>query len=245
MKNQKDEVITGNTQHLKILYQDEWILVVYKPSGLLSVSVNQNHKIKSAESVLETILRKKGTYSSSRKPLPVHRLDRDTSGVMIFALNKNAQKKIMDNWQELVTSRCYRALAENPKKINIPAEGTIDKPLAFNAYNVAYVPKKEDIVAKKLKTVSAVTHYKVLNFGKKYTFFELELETGRKNQIRAHLASMGFPLAGDSNYRAKTNPFNRLCLHARTIEFVHPFTNEKLKFEVPEPSQWTSCCEKK
>ena len=103
MKNHKDEVITGNTQHLKILYQDEWILVVYKPSGLLSVSVNQNHKIKSAESVLETILRKKGTYSSSRKPLPVHRLDRDTSGVMIFALNKNAQKKIMYNCHELVT----------------------------------------------------------------------------------------------------------------------------------------------
>lgn len=238
MKNQENEVITGNTQHLKILYEDEWLMVIYKPSGMLSVSVNQNHRIKSAESVLETILRKRGKYSASHKPLPVHRLDRDTSGVMIFALNKIAQKKIMDNWQEIVTSRCYCALAENPKKITIAQQGTIDKPLAFNAYNVGYVPKKEDIASKKLKTVSAVTHYKVLNFGKRYTLFELELETGRKNQIRAHLSSLGFPLAGDSNYRAKSDPFGRLCLHARTIEFVHPFTDEKMKFEIPEPVQW-------
>lgn len=238
MKNQENEVITGNTQHLKILYEDEWLMVVYKPSGMLSVSVNQNHRIKSAESVLETILRKRGKYSASHKPLPVHRLDRDTSGVMIFALNKIAQKKIMDNWQEIVTSRCYRALAENPRKITIAQQGTIDKPLAFNAYNVGYVPKKEDIASKKLKTVSAITHYKVLNFGKRYTLFELELETGRKNQIRAHLSSLGFPLAGDSNYRAKSDPFGRLCLHARTIEFVHPFTDEKMKFEIPEPVQW-------
>ena len=148
MKNQKDEVITGNTQHLKILYQDEWILVVYKPSGLLSVSVNQNHKIKSAESVLETILRKKGTYSSSRKPLPVHRLDRDTSGVMIFALNKNAQKKIMDNWQELVTSRCYRALAENPKKLIFLQKEQLISHLLLMLTMLPMFPKKKILLQK-------------------------------------------------------------------------------------------------
>lgn len=238
MKNTKEEVITGNTLKLKIIYEDEDVIVIYKPSGMLSVSVGHNQRIKSAETVLETILRKRGKYSSSCKILPVHRLDRDTSGVMIFALNKNAQKKLMDNWQKVVLSRKYIALAEVSKKSLDKKEGTINFPLAFNAYNVGYVPKKEDIEKKKLKTVSAVTHYKIIKENKRFCLFELELETGRKNQIRAHLAYLGFPLTGDNNYRAKTNPFNRLTLHAQTIEFIHPVKNTTMNFSIPYPEQW-------
>lgn len=142
----------------------------------------------------------------------------------------------MDGWQKIVTTRTYRAVAENPKNARaaLPESGTISRPLAYNAYNLAFVPKEGE----SFKTVSAITDYKILRRGKNYTLFELNLNTGRKNQIRAHLASEGYPLAGDKNYRAKTNPFGRLALHARLLEFEHPFTKEKLRFEIPEPETW-------
>ena len=91
-----------------------------------------------------------------------------------------------------------------------------------------------------IKTVEAKTHYHLIDKNRKYALFELELETGKKNQIRAHLAAHGFPIAGDIQHRAITNPFDRLCLHARTLEFYHPQTNEKMKFEVPEPVEWSA-----
>jgi 23S rRNA pseudouridine1911/1915/1917 synthase len=88
------------------------------------------------------------------------------------------------------------------------------------------------------RTVAARTHYRVLFQGATHTFFELSLDTGKKNQIRAHLAGKGYPLAGDENYRARTDPFGRLALHARTLEFDHPFTGKHMKFEIPEPEEW-------
>ena len=90
------------------------------------------------------------------------------------------------------------------------------------------------------KTITARTHYRIIASGKFHTLFELSLDTGRKNQIRAHLSSKGYPLAGDENYRAKTDPFGRLALHARTLEFDHPYTGQHMKFEIPEPAEWLS-----
>ena len=244
---------------IEILFEDPHLIVILKPEGLLSVPY-QGSNGKSAIEILEKLMRKKGTWSKNRKPLAVHRLDRDTSGVMMFALNERAQKKIMDNWHTLVTGRIYRALAENPpaKKNALPENGTIEDSLAYNAKHIGFVPKKmeEDNRYKNFqhhkstctykphnfKTTSARTHYKIIKRGKNHTLFELSLDTGRKNQIRVHLASKGYPLCGDNHYRAKTNPFNRLTLHARTLEFVHPFSNEQLKFEVPEPKEWLDFC---
>ena len=94
------------------------------------------------------------------------------------------------------------------------------------------------------KTVEARTNYKILIRGKTHTLFELELDTGKKNQIRAHLASRHYPLAGDENYRAKTDPFHRLCLHARTLEFIHPVTGQKMKFEEAESAEWQEYVER-
>ena len=88
------------------------------------------------------------------------------------------------------------------------------------------------------KTVKAVTHFRIIERGPTHTLFELSLDTGKKNQIRAHLSSKGYPLAGDENYRAKTDPFHRLALHARTLEFAHPVTGKKMRFEVPEDKEW-------
>lgn len=227
-----------NPEKLQILYEDKFLVVIYKPEGLLSVPY-PGSRTKTAQDIIEQIMRKKGTYSKNHKPYAVHRLDRETSGVMMFALSENCKNIIMNSWQKMVTERFYIALAEN-SKIPLPDSGLIDDGIAFNAYNVGFVPKNNNSFKKtEFKTISARTNYKVLKRGKKYSLFELSLDTGRKNQIRAHLASKGYPLAGDKNYRAKTNPFNRLCLHAKTLEFIHPFTKETMKFEIPEPKEWT------
>ena len=187
---------------------------------------------------------------------------------MMLAMTERAQKKIMDSWHKMVTARLYHAVAENPKSQPLPDFGIIDDPLAYNSHNIGFVPHENDRPNEKalkakihsekhdlnksiyernlelkngavaFKTVPARTHFKVIARGKAHTLFELNLDTGKKNQIRAHLASKGYPLAGDENYRAKTDPFGRLALHARTLEFDHPFTGEHLKFEQPEPDFW-------
>ena len=228
-------------EKITVLYEDAYLAVIYKPDGILSVPY-PGSRVQTALEILERIMRKKGTYSQVHRPFAVHRLDRETSGVMMFAMTEKSQKKIMDNWQTLVTGRIYRAVAENPIQGNaargnfsaIKNSGTINDEIAYNVHNRAFVPHDKA----RFKTVSAVTHYKIIERGSHHTLFELSLETGRKNQIRVHLASNGYVLAGDENYRAKTNPFRRLALHARTLEFNHPFTGEHLKFEIPEPEEW-------
>lgn len=237
-------------EKIDILFEDEYICIINKPSGILSVP--SQGKDKSALTILEDIMRKKGTFSAKHRPFAVHRLDRETSGVMMFALSEFAQKKIMDSWHQMISERLYRAVAENPKnpKKLLPLSGLIDDNLAFNAYNIGFVPKKSgktdefESEKKELKTVPARTNYTTILRGKTHTLFELSLDTGKKNQIRAHLASKGYPLAGDNKFRAKTDNFGRLCLHARTLEFTHPFTGQKMRFEVPEPKEWKIYVEK-
>ena len=229
-------------EKIDILYEDEFIVVINKPSGMLSVPY-PGSKARTAQEVLEKIYRARGELSSNHKPLVVHRLDRDTSGVMMFALNESVQKKIMATWHKMVTERIYHAVAENPRnpKNYLPDSGLIDAPLAKNAYNVGYVPLEQN---ENMDTVEARTNYKVICRGPTHTLFELSLDTGKKNQIRAHLSYKGYPLAGDENYRAKTDPFYRLALHARTLAFEHPVSGEKLSFEVPEPEEWLSYVQK-
>ena len=233
-------------EKIELLYHDQWIAVINKPSGMLSVPY-PGSKARTAQAVLEELLRKQGLANAKHKPFVVHRLDRDTSGVMMFALNEQAQEKIMKTWHQMVTERLYHAVAEIGRNAeSLPEAGLIDDPLAQNAHNVGFVPKKGDKDKKghDFKTVAARTHYKMLLQGPTHILFELSLDTGKKNQIRAHLASHGYPLAGDEEHRAHTDPFNRLCLHARTLEFDHPFTGEHMKFEVPEPEEWSTYVQK-
>ncbi|MCR4580130.1 MAG: RluA family pseudouridine synthase [Treponema sp.] len=235
-------------EKIEILYQDQWLVVINKPAGLLSVPYS-GCKWRTAQSLLEDILRKRGSVNARHKPYAVHRLDRDTSGVMMFALNEQAQEKIMDSWHKMVSERLYHALAEisyQARRNPLSDSGLIDDDLSQNAYNIGFVPKEGalDKSGHSFKTMPARTHYKMLEKGKSHVLFELSLDTGKKNQIRAHLAAHGYPIAGDEEHRAQTNPFNRLCLHARTLEFTHPFTGEKLKFEVPEPAAWNEYVKK-
>ena len=227
-------------EKIELLYHDQWIAVINKPSGMLSVPY-PGSKARTAQAVLEEMLRKQGVANAKHKPYVVHRLDRDTSGVMMFALTEQAQEKIMNTWHHMVTERLYHAVAEIGRDAEaLPESGLIDDPLAQNAHNVGFVPKKgdKDKTGHDFKTVAARTNYKMIVQGKTHILFELSLDTGKKNQIRAHLAAHGYPLAGDEEHRAHTDPFGRLCLHARTLEFDNPFTGEHMKFEVPEPQEW-------
>ena len=198
-------------EKIELLYHDQWIAVINKPSGLLSVPY-PGSKVRTAQSVLEEMLRKQGEANSKHKPYVVHRLDRDTSGVMMFALTEQAQEKIMNTWHTMVTERLYHALAEIGRNAEpLPESGLIDDPLAQNAHNVGFVPKKGDKDNKghDFKTVAARTHYKMLLQGPSHILFELSLDTGKirfvpiwqltaillqetKNTVLIQILSIGF-----------------------------------------------------
>lgn len=218
---------------IEVLYEDRYLSVIYKPEGLLTVPYPGSRE-KTALGILSEMRRKRGLVRGNKGPLAVHRLDKDTSGILMIAHTPEAAKKIMNTWHTMVSQRIYRALVENNNTMDsLQPEGIINVPLAKNSYKQSYAVTKET-----KETQSAITHYRILQRGKKYSLFELQLDTGRKNQIRAHLAFLGCPIAGDKNYRAKTNPENRLCLHARTLSFTHPYTGEKMSFEVSESESW-------
>lgn len=240
---------TNSVKTFTILYQDRCLVVALKPSGMLSVPHPGADRCRTAIGVLEERLRKAGTYSYAHRPLAVHRLDRDTSGVMMFALGEKWRRIIMDSWQTMVTERLYRAVAQMPhgkQATECPLlkqdTGTIDLPLAEDKYGRTFVPSASNRLGSKGKTklITARTHFKVLSRGKEYMLLELSLDTGRKNQIRAHLAALGCPIAGDEHRGAVKSPFGRLALHARTLAFIHPATGEQMRFEVPEDASWRS-----
>lgn len=237
-------------EKIEILHKDANVIVIYKPEGLLSVGF-AGSRARNAQDILENMLRRRGEYSAKYKPLAVHRLDRETSGVMMFATNERAQKQIMDSWHQMVKSRKYIALAENPTNFTrfgiLPDAGIIDDKLSYNAFNVGYVQEKKLRGEKKStqkKEITARTHFKIIERGKRFSLFELELDTGRKNQIRAHLAGKGYPISGDKNYRAHSNDFNRVCLHAKSLVYVEPWSGEEKSFEVAEPESWKESCKK-
>jgi 23S rRNA pseudouridine1911/1915/1917 synthase len=206
---------------LVILYEDMDIIVVDKPSGLLSIAAGGERE-KTCCHILAEYLRKNG--GPRQRPAVVHRLVRGTSGVMIFAKSEKTKKKLMDNWNEAVAGRRYIAVAEgNPGRDGL-SEGTITAPLGEDrGGRVVVSPGGKP----------AVTRWKVLKAGKVYSLLSLELETGRRNQIRAHLSWLGCPVAGDKKYHSKTDPLKRLCLHAEYISFRHPRDGRLMEFETP------------
>ena len=208
---------------------------------MLSVPYEGYHG-KTAIQTIEHIMQKKGSWSKTHRPFSVHRLDKETSGVMMFALSQEMQQQIMNTWHKMILERTYVAVAENPKYKSDyfkQKSGIINDKIAYNKHHIGYIPKEDA----KNESVVARTNYKILKEGKVYSFFELNLDTGRKNQIRVHLSGNKYPLAGDENYRAKTNPFGRLALHAKTLVFIHPVTKQKMTFEVPEDESWLKTVE--
>jgi len=228
---------------LAILHEDQWILVVNKPSGMLSIGFPGFHG-SSAQDILTEMHKKRG----KQRIAVVHRLDRDTSGVMMFACSAEAKKAVMDDWQAIVSERTYRCVCSRlPRVEPLPDSGVINAPLAYNRHEVAFVPRPND--HKMLKEAEkAITRFKVIERGELYDLVECELDTGRKNQIRAHMAHLGHPVVGDDTYtgleltekdeKATASPIGRLALHARVLAFTHPFTGELHRFEIAEPDSF-------
>ena len=160
----------------------------------------------------------------------LHRLDRDTSGIMMFAKNQKVKEQLQSNWSEAITQRTYVAVIEGrPEKDT----DLIVSNLVENKHMQVYVTQDGD-------GKEAITRYRLLQTNNRYSLVELDLETGRKNQIRAQMQSIGHPIAGDSKYGAETNPAGRLMLHARRLCFIHPVTGEEMRFETRIPEKFTS-----
>lgn len=227
MVNTTREFKTLHHPRLKVMYEDDDIIVVNKGYGLLSVETD--NKAKNAETAYSILRKYVKSKNPSNKIFIVHRLDQATSGLMLFAKTQEAKDRLQHNWNNMVLERKYIALAEG----QVPEdEGVIRSYLAENAVHQMYsLPEAE-----KERGQLAVTRYKVLSRGQKYSLMEMSLDTGRKNQIRVHLHDLGYPIAGDRRYGAKTSPLHRLCLHARTLRFVHPITRRDMNFTVPEPA---------
>jgi tRNA pseudouridine32 synthase/23S rRNA pseudouridine746 synthase/23S rRNA pseudouridine1911/1915/1917 synthase len=212
---------------LSILYEDHDILVVDKMSGLLTVS-NEKVRENSAYYLLNKYVRK-GNQKSRNRIFIVHRLDRDTSGIIVFAKNGNAKRYLQKEWRGF--KKKYYAVVRGtlPKK-----EGVITSYLAENRFHKMYSvddPKKGRL---------AKTGYKVLRESKKYSLLEIDLLTGRKNQIRVHFSEKGCPVAGDKMYGEKEKGIKRLALHAASINILHPYTKEKMTFEAKVPTYFKS-----
>ena len=212
-------------RRLKIVYEDDDIIVVNKGYGLLSMG---NDKVKdgTAYSILKEYVK---WVDPRQKIFVVHRLDRDTSGLMMFAKNIEAKEAMQHNWNNMVLNRTYVAVVEGSVDED---EGTIRTYLAENSKYEVYVtdnPQEGQL---------AVTRYKVLDRKNGYTLMELELDTGRKNQIRVHMKHIGHPIAGDRRYGAKSSPIHRLALHARTLRFAHPASRREMDFSTPIPASF-------
>lgn len=215
-----------NHPKLRILFEDDFIIVVDKSSGLHSVDTT-GRGIENASSLLETYIRRK---SPQKRIYIVHRLDRDTSGVMLFAKSREAQNKLIADWNDRVLERRYIAVTQG--NLN-PDTGTIDSYLYEDAHKIVHSTNDPSL------GLRAVTHYRVLKRNAHYSLVALELETGRTNQIRVHLQSLGHPVIGDLKYGAQDNAIHRLALHAETIRFHHPISQQVMHFEVPVPEDFT------
>ena len=217
---------TLSNPRLRIVYEDDDIIVVNKGYGLLSVGTD-NKKEGTAYSILRDYLKR---LNPANKLFIVHRLDQHTSGLMLFAKNIKAKEAMQHNWNNMVLDRRYAAIVEGCPE---PAEGVRRRRLLENAQHLMYSTDDP-------KGLEAVTRYKVLKSRNGYSLVDVSLDTGRKNQIRVHMHDMGTPIAGDRRYGAKTSPIHRLALHARTLRFVHPMTHKDMNFSIPLPASFNS-----
>ncbi len=207
---------------IKILYEDTHIVVIEKPNGLLTVST-AFEKTETAHSLLKRVFFPQKIYV-------VHRLDQDTSGVLIFAKSEEAKENLKKDFEKHAIVRQYLAIVEG----RLPhSEGTWSSYLFEDAQY--YVKSTSDPSRGKLAT----THYRVIHTSKHYSLIELTLETGRKNQIRVHCQEANHPVAGDKKYGATKDPLHRLCLHAKHLTFTHPISKKKMTFDTETPEEFS------
>ena len=232
----REEVLKAG---VKILFEDQNYLVVDKPSGMLTVATNKEkntlYSLLNAYVKVNARMQRKEDLISGREPdrstakiWIVHRIDRGTSGVLVFAKNERAKDILQSKWKEQVAERKYVAWLEGSLEKD---HGVIQSWLMENPKSL----KMNSFPAEVKDGQLAITHYKVLERTRHYTQVEFQLETGRKNQIRVHAADLGHPIAGDEKYGAETDPVKRLALHAATLVFRNPFSGKMVRCSSPLP----------
>ena len=210
---------------LRIVYEDTYLIVIDKHQGLLSVSTERERE-RTACTILNEYLRRSDRRS---RVYVVHRLDRDTSGLMMFAKDEKTQHTLRDNWHKLVFDRRYVAVVTGEMERD---RGTVRSWLTDRTLYVHSSPVDDG-------GKESVTHYRTIRRANGFSLVELHLETGRKNQIRVHMQDLGHPIAGDGRYGLEdVNPIGRLALHAFKLCFRHPVTGEQMRFEMPYPAEF-------
>jgi len=205
-----------------LLYEDEHLIVVNKPAKLLSVA-NEKEKLRTAYHMVTDYVK---NQHIDNRIFVIHRLDRDTSGVLMFAKDVQTKELFQSRWNQIVTRRGYQAVVEGiPRR----ACDTIRSHLVETKTHLIFSgdpgPNSQE----------AITNYKMVKAGNGYALLDISIDTGRKNQIRVHMSEMGNPIAGDKQYGAGTNPIGRLCLHANELSFVHPVTGKPTTFIAKTP----------
>jgi 23S rRNA pseudouridine1911/1915/1917 synthase len=216
-------VINSMMNDIEILFEDDYLIAINKPEGLLSIAT-EKEKDKTAYHIVSSYLKIRG----KDKAFVIHRLDRDTSGIIMFAKNDKIKNLLQNSWDQLVKVRGYLAVVEG----STDSEGVIKSYLKENKANMVYSSYKEH------DGKLAITNYKKLNGNKEYSLLEVFIDTGRKNQIRVHMYDIKHPIVGDKKYGASKDPLKRLGLHAHKLEFVHPVTHKYIMINAKIPRKF-------
>lgn len=222
----KNSIKKKEREKLPIIYEDDYIIALNKPFGLLSVASDKEKAITAYRLVMDYVQDK----DRKNRIFVVHRLDKETSGVLIFAKSDELKEAFQNSWNDLVSKRGYYAIVEGnlTKK-----EDTITNYLKMNSLNLMYIASSKDPKAQK-----CITKYNVLKENKKYSLLDVNIFTGRKNQIRVTLGSLGHFVLGDDKYGEPANPINRLCLHAYELDIKNPLTGKVYKLKAPIPDDF-------
>ncbi len=229
-----DAVMDKSTRNMRrfatIEYEDPWLIVINKKTGVLSVPTG--HHGFCLKTLLDEYLERKGEHRTTHV---VHRLDKETSGLMIYAKSREIQEIFTNDWHNIISDRRYYAITSG-----IPQEErTIKSWLWDDQYGYVHSSQKDN--SGKL----AITHYRILKTNGQFALLDVKLETGRKNQIRVHLQDISCPVIGDTKYGNGINPIRRLGLHAYRLNFIHPHSHKKMNFETPLPAAFFKIIEKK
>ena len=212
------------SRYVKIVYEDQYLVVIEKNIGILSMAAG--HKSLNVKAVLDDYFKKSRQRCTAHV---VHRLDRDTSGLMIYAKDMETEQILEHNWHDIVFDRRYVAVLSGEMEED---EGTIEHWLKDNKAYVTYSSPVDN------GGKYAITHFRTLDRTTEHSLVEFKLETGRKNQIRVHSADMNHPVCGDVKYGNGDDPIHRLCLHAYMLCFYHPVTHQPMEFQTMIPAQF-------
>jgi len=210
---------------LRIVYEDDCLIVIDKRNGLLSMA-SESERVKTAYYILSEYVKSR---DRSARIFIIHRLDRETSGLMLFAKSQEVQHRFQNDWKRMVIERKYVAVVSPPLK---ERSGVISSYLAQNKAYTVYSTRNPE------EGELAVTRFEVIKSNADYSLVECRLETGKKNQIRVHMKDKGSPVIGDRRYGGIVSPIGRVALHARRIKFIHPDTGQELTFDTGVPASF-------